>query len=277
MPWSDFKKFVFRKKKEMPNGLWQRCDECNNLIYRKVVDERMKTCPECNYHFTLSAQERVDMLLDKGSFEESWTNVAPTDPLEFTALQSYKTKIDEAQKETGMKDAVVTGKGSINGKHLVIAVIDQRFMMGSMGSVMGEKIARAVEKAHELKLPLVIFSASGGARMQEGSLSLMQMAKTSAAIARFREDGGLYVSVLTNPTFAGVMASFASLGDIMLAEPRALIGFTGPRVIRETIKQELPEGFQMSEFMLEHGFIDRIVPRQKLREELFKIITYYRP
>ncbi|MBI5360231.1 MAG: acetyl-CoA carboxylase carboxyltransferase subunit beta [Planctomycetes bacterium] len=277
MPWSDFKKFVFRKKKEMPNGLWQRCDECNNLIYRKVVDERMKTCPECNYHFTLSAQERVDLLLDKGSFEEFWTNVAPADPLEFTALQSYKTKIDEAQKETGMKDAVVTGKGAINGKQIVVAVIDQRFMMGSMGSVMGEKITRAVEKAHELKLPLVIFSASGGARMQEGSLSLMQMAKTSTAIARFREDGGLYVSVLTNPTFAGVMASFASLGDIMLAEPRALIGFTGPRVIRETIKQELPEGFQMSEFMLEHGFIDRIVPRQKLREELFKIITYYRP
>jgi len=275
MAWDGLKRFISRKKKEMPAGLAIQCEGCKQLVFRKLVEERQKTCPECNYHFTLTAPERIELCVDPGTFEEMWPLMGPTDPLNFSGAAAYKDKIKEAQGKTGLRDAIVVGKGRVHGHPCVFGVTDSRFLMGSMGSVVGEKIARATEKALELSIPLIIVSGSGGgARMYEGCLSLMQMAKTSAALAWFHEAGGLFISVLTNPTMAGVMASFASLGDVILAEPKALIGFTGPRVIEQTIKQELPKGFQRSEFLLERGFIDRIVERQAMKDELAKIIDY---
>jgi len=214
------------------------------------------------------------MMLDEGAFEERYADMEPLDPLGFVDLKAYRERLSDYAERTGLKDAAVTGKGRIEGKEVVICVMDPYFLRASMGSVVGEKVTRAVEDALESGLPLVIVCASGGARMQEGMISLMQMAKTSAALARLDEAGGLYITVLTNPTTAGVMASFASLGDFILAEPRALIGFTGPRVIKETIKEELPEGFQTSEFLLEHGFIDRVVERGKLKHEIARILEY---
>jgi len=259
----------------MPDGLWQRCDYCGNLVYKKVVAERLRTCPECNFHFTLTSQERIKLLLDNGYLEEYWTNLTPTDPLKFRAATSYQDKLVELQKSTGLKDAAVIGKGKIDGIEIIFGVTDSRFLMGSMGSVVGEKIKRAAEKARETNLPLIIISGSGGgARMHEGCISLMQMAKTSAALARLNEAGGLFISILTNPTMGGVMASFAGLGDITIAEPKALIGFTGPRIIAQTIGKELPEGFQTSEFMFEHGLIDMIIPRERLKSDLARILKY---
>lgn len=266
---------LFRKKRNIPDGLWQRCDGCNNVVYKKKVEEKQNVCPECNYHFRISTAERIKITLDEGSFEEYWNNLLPTDPLDFKDRISYKERVLNEQKKTGLSEAATVGKGNVEGKEIVFAITDPGFIMGSMGSVVGEKITRAAEKALERRLPLIIILGSGGgARMHEGVLSLMQMAKTSSAIARLQEAGILYVSVLTDPTLGGVMASFASQADIIMAEPGALVGFAGPRVIRETIKKTLPKGFQSAESMLKHGFIDMIVERSKIRQEISKIIDY---
>jgi len=265
----------FRKKKDMPDGLWTRCDGCKSMVYKKTVEERMYVCPECNYHFRVFSRDRLKLLIDENSLEETWGNMAPCDPLNFKDRITYPERVAAEQQKTGLKEAAIVGKGKINGKEVMIGITDSSFIMGSMGSVVGEKIARLAEKATELRLPLIIISGSGGgARMQEGVFSLMQMAKTSAAIARFREAGGLYISILTDPSLGGVMASFASLADIMMAEPKALIGFAGPRVIQETIRRSLPKGFQTAEFLLEHGFLDMIVHRQDMKKELSRLIDY---
>lgn len=264
------------KKKEMPEGLWTKCEDCGDIIYNKKLEENLKVCPKCNYHFTLSAKERIALIIDEGSFKEFDSDMTSVDPLKFEGPKTYKDKIEKDQALTGLKEAVITGEGTIEGKKAIIGVTDSRFIMGSMGSVVGEKLTRAAEKALESKLPFIIVSGSGGgARMYEGLFSLMQMAKTSAAIAKYNKAGLLYISVLTNPTMAGIMASFASLGDIVLAEPKALIGFTGPRVIAQTIHQKLPEGFQTSEFLLEHGLLDMIVHRKNLKATLGKFISYF--
>lgn len=265
----------FRKKKDMPNGLWIRCDGCKCMVYKKTVEERMFVCPECTYHFRMFSRDRLRLLLDDNSFEEMWSNMQPCDPLNFQDRVTYPERIAAEQQKTGLKEAAIVGKGCINGKEIMIGITEPGFIMGSMGSVVGEKITRLAEKARELNLPLIIISGSGGgARMQEGVFSLMQMAKTSAAMARFQEAGGLYISVLTDPSLGGVMASFASLADITIAEPKALIGFAGPRVIQETIKRSLPKGFQTAEFLLEHGFLDMIVHRQDMKKELSQLINY---
>lgn len=260
---------------EVPEGLWIKCSDCGNMVYRKEVRRANQTCPECAHHFPLSARNRIKLLLDDGSFEEKWPRVETTDPLEFEAVKTYKDKLKQAQEKTGMTEAILTGTGTLKDRKVVIGVTDRNFIMGSMGSVVGEKVCRCLEYAEQNDLPFIMVSGSGGgARMYEGALSLMQMAKTSAAAARFHEGDQPFISVLTNATMAGVLASFASLGDLLLAEPGALIGFTGPRVIKQTINKELPEGFQRSEFLLEHGFIDRIVSRNSMREELAKILYY---
>lgn len=269
---------LMSRKKQIPGDLWIKCPGCNGMVYRKEVEDRRRVCPKCLHHFTLTPQERIDLLLDPGSFFELWADLEPADPLRFEGEISYRKKLEEAQKETGQKDACVAGTGRLGGREIALALTDSRFMMGSMGSVLGEKVARTFEYATEKRLPVVVVSGSGGgARMYEGCLSLMQMAKTSAAVARHGEKGGLYISVLTHPTMAGVMASFAALGDVIIAEPRALIGFTGPRVIEQTIRQGLPTGFQTSEFLLEHGFIDMVVERTKLRDEILRLLAYLAP
>jgi len=264
------------KKRDIPDDLWTRCEECNELIYNKKLEESFKVCPKCGFHFTLSAQERVKLLLDEGSFKEMDAGMEPLDPLGFEGPKTYKEKLKKDQELTGLKEAAVTGEGAIDGHAVVFGVTDSRFIMGSMGSVVGEKLTRAIELSTEKKTPLIIVSGSGGgARMYEGMYSLMQMAKTSATLARHNKAGRLFISVLTNPTMAGVMASFASLGDIIIAEPKALIGFTGPRVIEHTIRQKLPHGFQKSEFLLEHGLIDMIVHRKVLKNTLSRILGYF--
>ncbi len=271
-------KRLMSRKKQIPGDLWIKCPGCSGTVFKKEVEERKMVCTQCLYHFTLAPQERIALLLDPGSFTEMWGDLRPVDALKFEGETSYRQKLDAAEKETGQKDACVAGTGRLGGREVAFALTDSRFMMGSMGSVLGEKVARTFEHASERKLPVIVVSGSGGgARMYEGCLSLMQMAKTSAAIARHSDRGGLYVSVLTNPTMAGVMASFAALGDVIIAEPKALIGFTGPRVIEQTIKQELPKGFQTSEFLLEHGFIDMVVERMKLRDELTRVLSYLAP
>lgn len=263
------------KKKEMPEGLWTKCEECGEIIYNKALEENMKVCPKCNYHFVLGAQERIAMLLDSGSFEERDSNLKSLDPLVFKGPRTYEEKLKQDQISTGLLEACVTEIGTLDGKRIVFSVTDSRFIMGSMGSVVGEKITRAVELSMNLRLPLVIVSGSGGgARMYEGMFSLMQMAKTSGALAKHHEAKVPYISVLTNPTMAGVMASFASLGDVVIAEPKALIGFTGPRVIEQTIRQRLPDGFQRSEFLLEHGLIDMVVHRKNLKATISQFIDY---
>ena len=263
------------RKKEIPEGLWTKRQECGQPIYKKALEENLKVCPKCNYHFIVTATERMEMILDKDSFKEYDANLTSLDPLEFKGIKSYKQKLLEDQKTTLLKEAVLTGEGEIFGKKAVVAITDSRFIMGSMGAVVGEKITRAIETSIEKALPLVIVSGSGGgARMYEGIFSLMQMAKTSAALGRHHDAGLLYISVLTNPTMGGVMASFAGLGDIIIAEPKALIGFAGPRVIEQTTRQKLPEGFQRSEFMLAHGLLDKIVHRKNLKETLHQLIDY---
>jgi len=265
------------KRRSIPDGLWMRCDACTQMVYKREVEQALWVCPKCQYHFSLSAPQRLRIVLDEGSFEEFDADILPTDPLGFVDRIPYPDRLREYQESTGLKDAVVAGRARLDGRDLVVAIMDSRFIMASMGSVVGEKITRAFERAGDLRLPLVIFCASGGARMQEGCLSLMQMIKTSAAARRYRDRGGLYVAVLTNPTYAGVMASFASLGDLIVAEPKALIGFTGARVIEQTLNTELPEGFQTAEFMLEHGFLDRIIHRKDLRKELGLLLDYCQP
>ena len=263
------------KRKGVPDGTWLKCEGCGELIYKKNLDENLRVCPKCNYHFVLSAQERISIFLDKNSFKEFDRDMKPQDILNFKGPKSYAQKIEEVQLSTGMEEAVVSGEGRVNNRKIALAVTDSRFIMGSMGYVVGEKIARITEYAIENSLPLVIISGSGGgARMYEGMVSLMQMAKTSAALARHNKAGLLYISVLTNPTMAGVLASFASLGDVIIAEPKALIGFTGPRVIEQTIRQKLPEGFQTSEFLLEHGLIDMVVNRKALKDTVVQLVDY---
>ncbi len=264
---------VKAKKRVIPDGLWTKCPKCNQFIYTKILNENLKVCPKCQYHFPLSCQERIKLLTD--NFKELYANLESADPLEFRGPKSYKEKLEEEKKKTSLKEAAVVGEAEIGGKRVAFGVTDSRFIMGSMGSVVGEKITRIIEYAQDKRIPLIIVSGSGGgARMYEGMLSLMQMAKTSAALERLNEEKIPYISVLTHPTMAGVMASFAGLGDIIIAEPQALIGFTGPRVIKQTIKQELPEGFQTSEFNLTHGLIDMIVPRKELKETLIKLLEY---
>lgn len=261
------------KKREIPDGLWAKCEACGQLIYTKVFLENYKVCPKCNYYHTLGSMERIEQLIDPKTFVEMDGSMTSKDPLEFKGVKGYVEKLNEDQKATGLKEAAVTGEAKMGGHPLILCVTDSRFIMGSMGSVVGEKITRATEYAIDKRLPLIIISGSGGgARMYEGCLSLMQMAKTSSAIARLHDAGLLFISVLTNPTMAGVLASFASLGDILIAEPSALIGFTGPRVIKQTIRQELPPGFQSSEFLLEHGLIDMIVQRKNLRTTIISLL-----
>lgn len=263
------------KKKEIPEGLWTKCEGCSEVLYNKTLEENLKVCPKCNYHFTLGAHERINLLIDNDTFEELDKEMTSCDPLNFKAQKSYQEKLLQDQQSTGLKDAVVTGLGLLDKIKVVLAVTDSRFIMGSMGSVVGEKITRAVEKATALRLPIIIVSGSGGgARMYEGMYSLMQMAKTSAALAYHHQARLPYISVLTNPTMAGVMASFAGLGDIIIAEPKALVGFTGPRVIEQTIRQKLPAGFQRSEFLLDHGLIDMIVERKNMKMVLSQLIRY---
>ncbi len=262
-------------KRGVPAGLWIRCDSCGATLFRKKVDENLGVCPECDHHFYVSGPTRIKQLLDQDSFEEWYADLAPCDPLEFADKKSYPQRIADEQKKTGLKEACMVGRGYMRGRPLILGLTDSAFIMGSMGSVVGEKLTRAIEQATEMKLPLVIVSGSGGgARMHEGILSLMQMGKVSAALARYHDAGGLFISVLTNPTMGGVAASFASLGDITLAEPKALIGFAGPRVVQETVKIKLPDDFQTSEFLLEHGFLDRIVRRCDLRSEIARVIDY---
>lgn len=263
------------RKRGVPEGLWIRCTGCKKTIFRKLITEALETCPECEHHYYVSGEQRIKQLLDEDSFEEWFGNITPCDPLGFVDKKPYRDRLVEEQARTGLKEACVTGRGYLRGRPIAMGLTDSAFIMGSMGSVVGEKLTRTIERATETDLPLVIVSGSGGgARMHEGILSLMQMGKVSAALGRYHQAGGLFISVLTNPTMGGVAASFASLGDVILAEPRALIGFAGPRVVKATVKIELPDGFQTSEFLLEHGFIDRIVHRRDLRTEIARIIDY---
>jgi acetyl-CoA carboxylase carboxyl transferase subunit beta len=265
---------IERKSEGIPEGLWMRCPACSGMLFRKVVEEALSVCPECQHHFRISARTRIGQLADAGSFEEMFDDIDPADPLGFVDKKPYNDRLKAEQLKTGNRDAVVCGRAFIKGRPIAIAVMDPTFMMGSMGSVVGEKITRTIELAVEEGLPLIIVSCSGGARMQESTLSLMQMAKTSAALARLDDAGGLFISLLADPTTGGVTASFAMLGDFIIAEPKALIGFAGPRTIWNTIKVELPEGFQRSEFLKEHGFVDFVVHRKELRSEIARLVDF---
>jgi acetyl-CoA carboxylase carboxyl transferase subunit beta len=266
---------VARPKRGVPEGLFKLCPSCKNTIFQKEAEAKLYCCPQCGHHFTMPAAARIASLLDEGSFEEWCTDLRSVDPIGFVDRKPYSVRLIDEMEKTGLNEAAVVGKGFIRGRPVVLGITDFNFMAGSMGSVVGEKLTYAVEQATELKLPLIIVSGSGGgARMQEAILSLMQMAKISAALARFDEAKGLYISVLTNPTMGGAAASFATLGDIILAEPKAMIGFAGKRTIWNTVRIELPDGFQTSEFLLEHGFVDRIVPRSELRTEIARLIDF---
>jgi acetyl-CoA carboxylase carboxyl transferase subunit beta len=274
VPGRSWEQTLESKKTDVPAGLWMRCPECEAMLYRKNVEQNLHVCPECDIHFRIDAQERTRQLCDPGSFEEMWPDLRAVDALNFVDRIPYSERLAAEQAKTQRGDAVICGKGFIRARPVALACMDSRFMMGSMGSVVGEKITRTIELAIETDLPLVIVSCSGGARMQESTLSLMQMAKTSAALARLDDAGGLFISVLSDPTTGGVTASFAMLGDVILAEPKALIGFAGPRVIANTVRQELPPGFQRSEHLLAKGFVDRVVHRKDLRSEISRIIDY---
>lgn len=261
------------KRVKVPEGLWVKCNSCKEIIYRKELDKNLKICPKCNYHFRISAKERISLLTDNHSFTEIAEDLKSTDPLNFRDQITYRERLSNSQKKTNIKDAAYAGSALI-GKHPVIMVVlDFAFMGGSMGSVVGEKFVMSAEKAAKEKLPLISVASSGGARMHEGIISLMQMAKTSAAVARLKEKTMPYISILADPTFGGVSASFAMLGDIIIAEPKSLIGFAGPRVIEQTIKQQLPQNFQTAEFLLEHGMIDMITNRKELKQTIAKILS----
>ncbi len=260
------------ENRDIPEGIWVKCPNCNEILFNKELDRNYRVCLKCGYHFRVPAHERIEMTLDEGSFREMDAGMLPVNPFD---LPDYETKLVSAVKNTGLNEAVVSGEGSVGGYPVVIVVMDSRYMMGSMGTVVGEKITRAIEAAAAGRKPLIIFSASGGARMQEGIISLMQMAKTVAALSRLEEAGQLYISVLTDPTTGGVSASFAALGDLIIAEPGALIGFAGQRVIEQTIRQKLPEGFQRAEFLKQHGFVDMIVPRPQLRAALTGLLDLH--
>jgi acetyl-CoA carboxylase carboxyl transferase subunit beta len=262
------------KKRDMPEGLWQKCPECGEVIHQLELSRNLKVCPKCDHHFTLSAAERIQNLVDPDTFREFDAELTSVDVLNFKGVATYHDRLKSYQAKTGLQDAVITGFGSIEGHRSGLAVMDFNFLAATMGSVVGEKVTRMVERSTADRRAVVIISASGGARMYEGMLSLMQMAKTSGALARHAEARLPYISVLTHPTTAGVMASYASLGDLILAEPKCMVGFAGPRVIRETTHQELPPGFQTAEFLKEHGFIDLIVHRRDLRSTLARILDY---
>ena len=262
------------KASDMLVGKWVKCSSCKEILYKEEVKENYNICPNCGKYFRLSARRRIRQIVDEGTFEELYEDLQTSDLLNF---DGYKEKISALQEKTKIKEAVTTGIGKINGEKAALAIMDGNFFMGSMGSVVGEKITCLIEEAIKQKLPVIIFCISGGARMQEGIISLMQMAKVSSALAKLEEAGLLYISVLTDPTTGGVTASFASLGDIILAEPGALIGFAGPRVVEQTIGQKLPEGFQSSEFLLEHGFIDAIINRKEMKNVLGKILKLHKP
>lgn len=258
---------------DIPVGKWIKCEKCKEIIYKETLKNNLSICPNCGYYFRMHINRRIELILDKDSYENFDLNIETNNPLE---LEDYAKKLKTLREKTNLKEAVACGKGKINGESVVICIMDSGFFMGSMGSVVGEKITNAIEKAIENRLPLIIFCVSGGARMQEGIISLMQMAKTVEALTKLDEAGLLYISVLTDPTYGGVTASFASLGDIILAEPRSMIGFAGQRVIEQTIGEKLPEGFQTSEFLLEHGFIDKIVERKDLKNMLYQLILYHK-
>jgi len=266
---------VESKKVQMPEGLWTKCKNCEEIIYSKEIERNLNVCPKCDYHFRISARERIDLVIDEGTFNETDPNMASVDFLKFKDSKKYVDRIKAAVAKNGGGDAVVTGSGLMNGQEVVVAVFDFAFLGGSMGSVVGEKITRAIELGLEKKAPVMVFSSSGGARMQESILSLMQMAKTSAALAKLKKAGIPFISVLTDPTTGGVTASFAMLGDLNIAEPKALIGFAGPRVIEQTIRQQLPEGFQRSEYLLDHGMVDMIVSRQEMKARLSQALRIF--
>jgi acetyl-CoA carboxylase carboxyl transferase subunit beta len=278
MTWFDKKKEQEREPKEkreelkISDELWMKCKSCNEIIYRKVIERNLQVCPKCNYHFPIPARRRIECVADPGSFLEYDAHLTSADPLEFKDSKRYPQRIKESQESTGLKDAVLSGEAKIKGQPVMLGIFDFDFMGGSLGSVVGEKITRLIERAIEKGVGVVIFCASGGARMQEGILSLMQMAKTSAALAKLNEARIPYISVLTDPTTGGVSASVAMLGDVIIAEPKALIGFAGARVIMDTIRVELPEGFQRAEFLLQHGMIDLIVERKDLRQTLASLL-----
>ena len=272
--WTDDDIQTATRKKPVPEGLWLRCPGCSAILFKRTLENSLSVCPECRHHFRIGAHERVAQLCDPGTFEEFDTNLVGGDPLAFVDLKKYADRLVTARKGTGANEAVKTGTGFIKGRKAIFAIMDFRFLAGSMGSAVGEKIARATEAAAAEDLPLIVVSSSGGARMMESGLSLMQMAKTSAALARLDDVNGLFISVLTDPTTGGVTASFAMLGDFILAEPQALVGFAGPRVIKQTIRQDLPKGFQRAEFLQMRGFVDRVVDRKDLRSEISSIIDY---
>ncbi len=279
MVWFKKKKYTVlqppTQRDRIPDGMWHKCENCLNIIYAKDFEENLKVCPKCNYHERLSARERIAMLAEKGSFVEEDMDIYPTDPLGFVDSKPYPKRLKDSQKKTGLADAVITGTANIGSHRVSLAVMDFKFIGGSMGSVVGEKVTRAFERALEERIPVITVNTSGGARMQEGILSLMQMAKTSIACARLAEERIPYISVLTHPTTAGVMASYASLGDLVIAEPDALIGFAGPRVIQQTINQILPKGFQLSEFVCEHGFLDMVINRNELKNTIIDALTFF--
>ena len=267
--------FSLKPRKEMPEGLWMRCPDCEHMLYKSAVEDNLNVCPECNHHFRIEAATRIKYLADEGSFQQALIDLTTDDPLTFKFRDTtYKQRLKTDEKKSGSKEAMQIGKAFIKGRGIILGVMEPNFLMGSMGFVVGEKFCAAVDKAIGESLPLVVVCCSGGARMHEGVVSLGQMAKTSATLAKFDEAGGLFISVLTDPTTGGVTASFAMLGDVTIAEPGAFIGFAGPRTIAETIKVELPEGFQTAEFMLEHGFVDMIVHRKDLRSEIARLIDY---
>jgi acetyl-CoA carboxylase carboxyl transferase subunit beta len=262
------------EKKTIPDGLWRKCDFCGEILYTKELEKKYWTCFKCGYHFLITTDQYIEILCDEGSFEETHKGIFSGDPLKFKDLKRYTDRLRDTIKKTGREEAIVTGFARINEQDVVLGVLDFSFLGGSMGSVVGEKISRIIADATELKRPLIIVSRSGGARMQESILSLMQMAKTCAMLAKMSEERVPYISVLTNPTTGGVTASYASLGDVIIAEPKALIGFAGPRVIQQTIRQDLPDGFQRSEFLLEHGMVDMVIPRSKLRNMITQVLNF---
>jgi acetyl-CoA carboxylase carboxyl transferase subunit beta len=277
MDWFKRKKETLQAvdRKEMPDGLWVKCGECGEIIYKKELDKKLYVCPKCDHHFRIGSSDYLKILIDQGSFKEFNEGISSTDPLKFKDSKKYTDRYKMATQKTGLKEAVITGQGKIEGIPIVIGIMDFSFLGGSMGSVVGEKVSRAADVALKEKKPLIIISASGGARMHEGVLSLMQMAKTSAKLALLAEANIPYISILTHPTTGGTTASYAMLGDIHIAEPRALIGFAGPRVIKQTIGQDLPEGFQRSEFLLEHGFVDAIIHRHEIKSRLAGMLRFF--
>ncbi len=265
------------RKREMPDGLWLKCPSCNEIIFKQDLEANDKVCPKCDFHFQLNRIERRDLLIDADTFEEWDEELFSVDTLKFTGVASYTSKLEDNVKKTGHRDAALCGAGLMNGQRVALGIMDFSFLGASMGAVVGEKITRLIERGTEQQLPVIVSCASGGARMYEGLYSLMQMAKTSGALARHAEAGLPYVALLTHPTMAGVMASFATLGDVIVAEPGALIGFAGPRVIKETTQQDLPPGFQRAEFLLKHGLIDQVIHRKELKQGITQLISYMQP